>query len=403
MSVLDEERLRRTIDNDAAVALNYKRLAAQGLEDLYENEDPSTTIGQYRERSIGEIRDAMLRLFPDLVLNSLGNPLLEGTFKFDKGQSKRFRYINLSGGEKAAFDLLLDLITKRREYDNTVFCIDEPEAHMNTRLQGALLEELYLLAGGNSQIWLATHSIGMMRRARDLERQNPRTIFFIDFDGKDFDQAQTLTPINPNRAFWKRALNVALDDLSELVAPKQVVICEGTPNVPGSGRNAGMDAKCYDRIFEAEFPDTRFSSAGDAHSVETDRLALMEAIKALVGGAEVIRVVDRDDRSPEEIAGVVRAGMKVLSRRNLESYLFDDEVLRALCSQVGKTEEAHALLGDKKTAGKMPSGAVRQRTTLRQRRARSIMRRRRGCNWSGAGVTRKHLCVRPSQRSWSLG
>lgn len=135
-SALDEDRLRRTIDNDAVVAQNYKRLAAQGLEDLYENEDPSTTIGHYRTRSIGEIRDAMLRLFPDLGLNSLENPLMDGTFRFDKGQSKGFRYINLSGGEKAAFDLLLDLIVKRREYDNTAFCIDEPEAHMNTRLRG---------------------------------------------------------------------------------------------------------------------------------------------------------------------------------------------------------------------------------------------------------------------------
>jgi hypothetical protein len=43
MSALDEDRLRRTIDNDAGVALNYKRLAAQGLEDLYEMEDPSMT------------------------------------------------------------------------------------------------------------------------------------------------------------------------------------------------------------------------------------------------------------------------------------------------------------------------------------------------------------------------
>lgn len=221
---------------------------------------------------------------------------------------------------------------------------------MNTRLQGALLEELYQLATGNSQIWLVTHSIGMMRRARDLERTNPGTVFFMDFGGKDFDQSQTLTPIVPNRAFWKRALNVALDDLSALVAPKQVIICEGAPNVPGSGKNAGMDAKCYDRIFEGEFPDTRFLSAGDARSVETDRLALMEAIKALVDGAKVIRVVDRDDRSAEEILELAQAGVKVLSRRNLESYLLDDEVLRALCISIGKEEEADALIAYKETA-----------------------------------------------------
>jgi AAA domain, putative AbiEii toxin, Type IV TA system/AAA domain len=349
-SALEEHRFHRIIDNDAAVGRNYQRLAAQGLEDLFENEDLTTTIGQYREKSIGEIRDSMLRMFPTLTLNSLGNPLVNGTFRFDKGQSQGFSYKNLSGGEKAAFDLVLDLIVKRREYDNTVFCIDEPEAHMSTRLQGALLEELYALASANSQLWLATHSICMMRRARDLERQNPETVFFIDFDGKDFDQIQTLRPIIPNRAFWKRALNVALDDLSELVAPRQIVICEGAPNVPGSGKNAGMDAKCYDHIFEGEFPDTRFLSAGDTASVRTDRLALMEAIKALVDGAEVIRLVDRDDRSAGEIVELAQEGVKVLSRRNLESYLFDDEVLRALCGWANKPEEADALIADKEAA-----------------------------------------------------
>lgn len=192
----------------------------------------------------------------------------------------------------------------------------------------------------------------MMRRARDLEGQHPGTVFFIDFDGKDFDEGHTLTPIIPNRAFWKRALNVALDDLSELVAPRQVVICEGAPNVSGSGKNAGMDAECYDRIFEGEFPDTRFLSAGDAGSVKTDRLALMEAIKALVDGSKVVRVVDRDDRSPEEIEELARAGVRVLSRRNLECYLFDDEVLRALCGSVGKAEKADALVADKEDAVK---------------------------------------------------
>ena len=61
------------------------------------------------------------------------------------------------GGEKAAFDLILDLIVRKREYNNTVFCIDEPESHMNTRLQAALLETLYYLIPENCQLFLATH------------------------------------------------------------------------------------------------------------------------------------------------------------------------------------------------------------------------------------------------------
>lgn len=136
----NERRFARMIDSDAAVSLNYQRLTSQALEDVFVNESGSTTIYEFREKVLGDVRDAMRRIFPDLRLNDIGNPLANGTFRFDKGSARNFVYKNLSGGEKAAFDLILDLVVKRREFDDTVFCIDEPEAHMNTRLQGALLQ-----------------------------------------------------------------------------------------------------------------------------------------------------------------------------------------------------------------------------------------------------------------------
>jgi len=184
---LRENRVGRLTENDATVSLNYARIAANSLEDAFEKEDSRTTIGEFRDKAISDIRDPIQRLFPDLVLNGLGNPLVSGTFKFDKGTSKGFQYKNLSGGEKAAFDILLDFVVKKREFNNTVFCIDEPEAHMNPRLQGALLEELFTLLPACSQLWIATHSIGMMRRARDLAAVHPGEVIFVDFEGHDFD------------------------------------------------------------------------------------------------------------------------------------------------------------------------------------------------------------------------
>jgi predicted ATPase len=344
-----ENRFNKMTDNDAAVSLNYARLAANGLEDAFEKEDPRTTIGEFRDKAIGGIRDSIQRLFPDLVLNSLGNPLTNGTFKFDKGTSKGFQYKNLSGGEKAAFDILLDFVVKIREFDNTVFCIDEPEAHMNPRLQGVLLEELFTLLPAASQLWLATHSIGMMRRARDLAALHPGEVIFLDFEGHDFDKAQTLQPVLPTRVFWERTLRVALDDLAELVAPKQVVVCEGKPLGAGSGRVA-VDANCYNLIFGSEFPDARFLSAGNAADVAADRLAFTEAIKALAGGISVTRLIDRDDRSPQEIAQLQAQGVRVLSRRHLESYLYDDEILAALCVQRCNATGAPGLIADKQAA-----------------------------------------------------
>jgi predicted ATPase len=344
-----ENRFKWLTDNDASVSLNYARIAANGLEDAFERESSSTTIGEFREKAIGDIRDPIQRLFPDLVLNGLGNPLVSGTFKFDKGTSKAFQYVNLSGGEKAVFDLVLDFVVKKREFNNTVFCIDEPEAHTNPRIQGALLQELFIALPEGSQLWIATHSMGMMRRARDLAALHPAEVVFLDFEGRDFDQPQILEPVVPTRAFWERSLRVALDDMAELVAPKQVVVCEGNPLGAVGGRVA-VDANCYNQVFGAEFPDTRFLSAGNAADVAADRLAFTEAIKALARGISVIRLIDRDDRSPAEIAALQAQGIKVLSRRHMESYLYDDEILSALCMAKGNTAAAPDLIADKAAA-----------------------------------------------------
>ena len=56
------------------------------------------------------------------------------------------------------------------------------------------------------------------------------------------------------------------------------------------------------------------------------------------------RYSEGDSAAREELR---RAGVRVLSRRNLESYLFDDEVLRLLTVSLGKNDKAEALLSKK--------------------------------------------------------
>jgi hypothetical protein len=336
---VQEFRINRLIDNDQAVSLNYRRLVSQGFEEVYERADPDLTMREFRERSIGEIRDAMERLFPGLVLNSLGNPLSAGTFRFDKGDSKAFLYKNLSGGEKAAFDLLLDILIKRKEFDDTVFFIDEPEAHMSPALQGALLEELYRAIPTNGQLWLATHSIGMMRRARDLSQAQIGSVVFLDFDGVNFDLPITLRPIEPNRPFWKRAMQIALDDLAGYVAPEQVVLCEG-------GRLDGgrdFDAECYNDIFQGEYPHAVFLGAGNADDIQNDPRGIARLITGLAPDVVVSRLIDRDDRSDEEIRALRAQGIRVLTLRSIESFLLDDAVLAAMCTAFGHPEMAPKL------------------------------------------------------------
>ena len=342
---LDESRVDRMIDNDVAISSNYQRLVGKVFE-IFDSKPMMTTA--FTDSLISPIRDPISRLFSNLVLNGLVNPIEDGTFRFTKGASKGFHYKNLSGGEKAVFDLVLDLVIAKRAYNNTLFCIDEPEAHMNPRVQAELLSVFYDLIPENCQLMLATHSIGMMRRARDIEAGNPGSVVFLDFGGKDFDESVVIEPTVPNRAFWNDIYEVALDDLAALVAPERVIICEGEPKNNNSVKNYSHDARCYDRIFETSFPEAQFIPGGNASEVANDKRGIAYALGVIIQGSEIVKLIDRDSLSHEEISELKNDGVRVLSRRNLESYLFDDEILRALALSIGTSDKVDELLAEKK-------------------------------------------------------
>lgn len=348
--VLEAPKSRRMIDAETKVSDNYQRLVSATIDDVFGGKRDSMSVAELRDSHIGRVRDAMLKLFPGLDLQGPGDPIGGGTFYFTKSARPAFHYKNLSGGEKAAFDLVLDLIVKSVAYTDTVICLDEPELHLNTRLHGALLALLLELTPEVGQLWVATHSIGMMRKAQDLWAKDPSQVAFLDFEGKDFEQPVTLTSIQPDRDFWTRVLRVALDDLADLIAPDRVVLCEGRPAGGTNVARAEFDARCYRRIFAAEFPRTDFVSVGNADDVFLDRVELGRTIQALVTGTRVVRVVDRDLRSEQEIHDLLASGTRVLSRRHLESYLLDDEVIRELCTSAGRPETVAEVLDARERA-----------------------------------------------------
>lgn len=344
-SPLDTQRINRLIDNDVSVSENYQRLIMQTIDGIYDPDIPDTaTKAEIRDRIIGEVRTAMQRVFPDLVITGVGGiggaSAATGTFYFDKGAAQGFLYKNLSAGEKAAFDLILDTVVKRQFYDDTLWCIDEPETHLNTRVQGVLLATIVDLLPDACQLFIASHSIGFMRKAWEMSQATPGSVAFLDMQDVDFDAPTVLSPIQPTRAFWARTLDVALGDLALLVAPEQVVLCEGRPAQSDADRKAAFDATCYRRIFQGEFPNTDFLSVGNSSDAGQDRLEIGRAIQALASGTQVTRLIDRDMRSTDEVELLRADGVRVLTRRQIEAYLLDDDVIVALCQSVGQPDKA---------------------------------------------------------------
>ncbi len=342
-NVLEELRVKRLIDDDKTVESNYRRLIWRLLQQVT---TPGLTTDQIMERTIGDLKDTMIRVFGDLVLDALVTPEERGSFTFSKGEISHFLYENLSGGEKAAFDLLLDVVANRVFYNDSLYCIDEPEVHLNTRLQGQMLEELIRLVPCGSQLWIATHSIGMVRKAEELRTANPDEVVFLDFGYRDdgvernYDRTEVIEPSSPDQSFWSKHYDVALADLGNLIAPERIVLCEGHSTSYGEA----FDESCYNRIFAKEFPRTRFISAGSAEDLESRMVRLVPLLRQIVQGTEIITFRDRDDLTEVQVNEAREKGIRVLSGfRNLESLLLSDSVLEKLCTSASAPEASGML------------------------------------------------------------
>lgn len=333
-------RLGRIIDTDATVSNNYGRMAWKRMADLDKEASEETTFGQYRKDSLGELQASIESLFsaPTLQLQDFGGIQASGTFRFSKGTAIDFHYKNLSGGEKAAFDLLLDIFVNRSEYRDAIYCVDEPESHVATALHGRLLETMLGLVPEESQLWIATHSVGFVRKAYEMMQQN-NDVVFLDFSGHDFDQKVKLTPRPIDRTFWKTTYKVALDDLSDLIAPKNIVICEGSkPEI-----DKGFDAKCYNEIFSEAHPDTLFISFGGSTQVENSEY-LITLLERVAKGINVSRLIDRDNMTEDEREEKTENGIRVLDEREIENYLYAPEVLRTFLESNGKGDIVEEIL-----------------------------------------------------------
>lgn len=329
----DQIRLNRIIDNDQTVGVNYQRLVYDTMSGVFDVSNNAKTVQQLREELVGHIRASMQRVFGDLLLNNISDPLGDGAFYFEKGAARYYHYKNLSGGEKAAFDLLLDIHIKKKYFPAAVYCVDEIETHLHTRVQGALLRELYAVLPQDSQLWVTTHSLGVTRTALELANTNPGTVCVIDFDGIDLDQPREIEPSSLGRVAWEKMLSIALDDLSPLMAPQHIVVCEGS-NI--GSRRRDFDAEIYNRIFESVRSGVVFVSGGGSRQVGNVAQDVSVTLRSVLPNTQVHHLIDRDDRSETEVHRLRQSGTLVLEQRNLESYLFSEESIQSLVSALGK-------------------------------------------------------------------
>ena len=97
-----------------------------------------------------------------------------------------------------------------------------------------------------------------------------------------------------------------------------------------------FDAEIYNRILGAHAPEVLFVSGGSSQQVAATGLSVRDVLCRILPTARILALADRDDKSASEVAEWESSGDLVLPERNLESFLFADDVINALVTREGK-------------------------------------------------------------------
>jgi hypothetical protein len=162
--------------------------------------------------------------------------------------------------------------------------------------------------------------------------------------------ACTLTPIKSSPSTWRNIFSVALDDLSSLVSPRQIIYCEGRDQPGKGGVEKGMDAIAFNSIFSQKYPNTLFiSSGGNTELDKRSEIAIALLSKALPL-LEVLVLKDRDISSGKQNSETDRQlylelnhqSHRVLRRWEIENYVYDKSVLNKYCAASNLTFDESA-------------------------------------------------------------
>ena len=323
-------------DLDQRITEDYKRLLAKYNNYLNQKDlRPS----EARNHIIGELNESLKKCL-DLEISSMGSVESDkGTLYFKKNDSDiEFDYNVLSAGEKEVVDILLDLYLRKDAYNDTIYIIDEPELHLNTSIQRALLIEINKMIPKNCQIWIATHSIGFLR-ALQVELKDISQIIEFKKENMWASKEYVLTPAQSSHSQWQNLFSTALDDLSKLICPKTIIYCEGQDKPKKDGSDGGLDAHVYNTIFSQQYPEVLFiSSGGNTELDQRSDIAIL-ILSKVFSELQILVLKDRDMASGKMTSLKDRElylennpkNHRVLKRFEIENYLYDKEVLEAYC------------------------------------------------------------------------
>lgn len=335
----DGDRAHKSIDHDDRLENDVEYALGERLK-LVQDESKIITNADIREKITKPAADSLNRVLNnDLQFERLLDPVSSTTGKLDVLFSKahgNFPYQVLSAGEKEIFNILFNFHCRKEKWIREgIYFLDEPELHLNTSIQKNLFEEMTRLCREvNAQCWIASHSIGFMRAAQDAIAKG-ENIAVLKFEEQWGTGEHTITSKKLNRKDWADIFKTALDDLSELISPKIIIYCEGDSGVNDNNEEQGLDAECYNAIFNESYPAALFVSAGGGNEPRKNSEVAVGILSKAFLGVEVWVLKDRGGKETIKTAENrmdylgKNKGNRMLIRREIENYLYDHAVLKS--------------------------------------------------------------------------
>lgn len=307
----DTDRPRTFIDRDTRFENDIERVASSILTDVFKN---NISTAQIKESYITPINKSFENIFGvdeniSIKLISIKPPLDGNTAEilFKKGTST-IPYNYLSSGEKEIFNILLNLLTRKEYFQDTIYFLDEIDLHLNTQLQKNLLKEVTEnWIPKNCQLWTASHSLGFIEYANEAEHAA-----IIDFDNLNFDIPQVILP-SPKKNFDVFEIAVSKEFLSKVFEGKRIVFSENT------------DTSRYNNL---KLENTVFF-------VGKDKADVFHKVK---NSAAYNGLIDRDYLTDEERVDLLQQynNLYILNYYSIENYLYHPENLEEYYTSVGK-------------------------------------------------------------------
>lgn len=346
-----------SVDLDSKMESNYQRLYVH-ITNYFKEHD--CRLSEAKSQILSKINKILSECL-EIEIYDYGDIMDQrGTLYFKKkDQSEPYTFNVLSAGEKEVVDILLDIYLKRDTYNDTIYIIDEPELHLNTGIQKKLLIALEKLIPDSCQLWVATHSLGFLNALQNDLRDKAS---IIHFKGKLATEVAELSPIQGTRREWQEIFKTALEDLTGLISPKIIIYCEGKVSPALNGEDQGLDAAIYNQIFEKDYPHVLFiSSGGQTQPDKNASIALAVLNKAFID-AQILLLKDKDinsdktdttDQQRDEFIGRNPTTNRMLTRKEVEDYIFDFEVISAAYPSVQKADYDTIIIrdGDIKSKG----------------------------------------------------